>query len=104
MDLFREVVGFVFVCWDIGVASEAEGGVGRDFFAGKKSCTEVGDEVLEEDKAAFVDESSARNGGGEGENDDALIGPDDWIENGKGEADIEGRDDLARIFGRDQKG
>ena len=36
VDFFGEIVGFVFVCGDIGVTGKPEGGVGFDFLAGEK--------------------------------------------------------------------
>jgi len=93
VNFFGEVVGLVFVRGDVGVTSEAKGGVSGDVFTGKERGAEVGNEVFEKDEATFIDESGARDGGREGEDDDAFIGFG-WIGNGESEADVEGRDDL----------
>ena len=47
VDFFGEVVGLVFVRGNVGVASEAEGGVVVDFLTGEKGGAEVGNEVFQ---------------------------------------------------------
>lgn len=46
VDFFGEVVGFVLIGGDVGIAGEAEGGVGLDLFTGEKGGAEVGDEAF----------------------------------------------------------
>jgi hypothetical protein len=103
VNLFGKVVCFVLVGGDVGIAGETESGVGRDFFAGKKGGTEVGHEVFEKDKASFIDKGDARDGGREGEDDNAFV----FIlrvEDGEGETDLQGGNDLAGIFRSEEKG
>ena len=102
-DFFGEVVCFVFVGGNVGVAGETESCQFSDFFTGKEVPAKMGGEVFEEDESTFVENEHSRNAGGEGENDDAgFLGF--GVVDAEGNADGEGGDDFPGVFRSEQEG